>query len=190
MLFCPAYLSKNPTFVPSDLKRVETLTKWNIMKLLRPQVRTVSGRDFAVVDAAFMVLLAEKGEKGVTLICWNGMPIADYRATPTFQRSHVLESLYEIKRRNSALDNYTIADFALLFDTKRLFFIFAPGYQAIKLKPLDIIVACNLLIRPDNLYPGYYSYLLQSGDSFGKALRICQPKSMICMCLICLFYSL
>ena len=51
--------------------------------------------------------------------------------------------------------------------------------MAIKLKCCDTIICYQIVRKPDNFYPGHFSYILHDTSTYGQCIRLAHPNSLI-----------
>ena len=151
--------------------------------LLRPIVTQYDNKSYVTINGAFQVIAIEerREDNGVILAVWNGAPLADYPPARLFKLE---EDQFGDQLRKIIIErhHYTRYDLEDLYNDNKLMFICAYGSMAIAartLKPMDIFVAYNILVKPDENFPGYFSYVLYHGDAFGRIIRPCSNESLM-----------
>ena len=136
-----------------------------------------------ITDAAFQVLTTVINENRTILVCWNGKPFGEeFLCETSFINYEIIAKALERSRARHCYSNEHIR---MLHRSKKLFLINVYGSHltvANRLVPMDFIVCYNILIKPDYLRVGRYSYIMYDGNSYGKMIRVCGPKSLIGMC--------
>lgn len=184
------FVARDSTFEEYDKKRFGELQSWDIGRLLAPE--GISKDPTIITDGAFMVLAVKQVINRRIIVCLNGRPLPGYSSSKVIPKVNFLETW---NRNIDVLDILSVfsprlADLLeekmeVLYDIGALIFLTTFGSQnenADTLRPLDIIVAHNIVIKVDNFYPGF-SFLLYDGKQFGRDLRkvdnIAENKSKI-----------
>lgn len=198
-LFTPTSLEPNEVFESIDHTRVSDLTKWISLSLLRPTVKRFPNGNYFTVDAAFQVLYRFElnPEKGKTpactvFICINGYPLVDFPTQDKYGLTWYgfMKHFHNLKANTSHptrhLVNYQWEDVQRMYHKNEFITISAFGEKAaLAVKPLDIIVIHNLLIKPDRSAKSNYSYLaydpINCNMPVRKSLRVAHPESLLGM---------
>lgn len=168
----------NPTLVDSDKEKVKSLSEWNASYLLSREIYDSHYKDYILCDTVFQVLCSVIFEKRVVLVCWNGNPFTNYPCYQSITVEQILDTLSRCRSRHI----YTEDFIRHIHNENQLIFISIFGIHrtvAITLKPLDTIIAYNLLIKSDKFYYGRFSYIMYDGILFGRTLRVAAYNSEI-----------
>lgn len=182
--FLPTHLSSNPSFSKYDLERVRKLRDLSVAQLLRADVKLIhsafNGQNMLVTNTAFQVLAVQPEDKRHIVVCWNGLPFTKYPCHASVPLDIIIEKLRLSKRPT---ENYTFDFVERLYKREKLIFITVYGdvhrLTANKLQPMDFIAIYNLVIKPDKYFYQKYSFLMFESEVYGRAIRLCSPKSKI-----------
>lgn len=172
------YIAKNPTFEDFDKKRFKELFSWDIGRLLAPEG---TNKDPTIVtDGVFMVLAVTPVNNRHIIVCLNGRPFPGYPSSKVIEKHNLLaiwngsiDALNVLADSSPGMAEWLEEKFEILYDLGALIFLTAFGSHnqvAATLRPLDIIVAHNIVIKVDAYFSGF-SYLVYDGKQFGRDLR-------------------
>lgn len=143
---------------------------FNVKNILNQTVIQSGPQTYNLQSAVFQVLCTLNHENRIILACWNGNPFDEYPCMQLIKVQQIIDTLNAVTKQHVYNENYI----RKLYDEYKITFISVYGLHrvvALTLKPLDIIIVYNLLIKYDRFNYGMHSYIMYDGLYYGRCIR-------------------
>lgn len=122
------------------------------------------------------MLFIKPTEKYTILVAWNGdcknqYPIKYMHIHP----KRVVESLEDIYIYNRNFLKY-------LFHSKCIIYLYVYGFHSEvckQLRPMDVVVIYNVLLKKDKLFTNHYMQYVSEGFLYDRAIRLVEKDSIL-----------
>lgn len=179
--FKPRTVAQAPTYTDYDHKRVDELTQLNIKNLIHNPICKVTD-GYSVLNICVQCLDIKHLDKYSLICAWSPTLNSDASNKcpqfPPMRLNMILDNIWKNK------GHYPFEEIKIrkLYENRQLIFISVFGKHcshAKSINNLDTIVVYNLIRKTDPNHPGFYSYLLYDGNTYGQCIRIAEPASLI-----------